>query len=679
MSNTKKKVLFFTPSIVSAIAVIFTLLVIMLITISLVGNRGLSNVGQQFSGLSQQALPVAFNNAALTQLTLEQLRSINNSVRSNDSNTFEQHNEDILRLQKQTRDALQGISSLSQQYQIQFIQKHLSLLEQEVKQLEKMGSNIVLEQQLILKQQQMIAQEMAGFRYGLSSTSSEMGRINVSLFNSDDRLAQEAASRFMTNATSLESTALTLFSEADQDKANKLFRTMKNRLSGMELAFQELVDINPEIKEFPGLTMPFEMVKSGFGSGHIIETYIDSLAIKFNQQQELALVSASVERIVTILNGISNDINQQIKQSQQDVESTMLSVAQVITVLGGLALALAVLSGWWLKAWIKRSLKNVGQLVDAMTAGDFTQTVNQSGPIELVELAERLNQLNGANRHAMTTFKNNCESLYQAAEISHDASSTSQETLQSQNEALEAIVSTVTELEASIKEIARGTTDSQQESEMAFQHTVNGAHVIERSSRRLQRLDSMFEVNEARMTELDNSVMQITEVVDLISSIAGNTNLLALNAAIEAARAGEQGRGFAVVADEVRKLASDTNQQTESIRTMMDTLHNAAKEASTAMNQSRKEMTEAMAFSTEVKGAFGDVESVVSEIKGKINLISEAAGEQERATSNVSRNIHGISEQATHTAQQLDALVESAEQVAVIAEQQQALLSRYTL
>ncbi|MCG7496392.1 methyl-accepting chemotaxis protein [Vibrio sp. Of7-15] len=679
MSNTKKKAIFFTPSIVSAIAVIFTLLVLMLITISLVGNRGLSKVGQQFSSLSQQALPVAFNNATLTQLTLEQLRSINNSVRSQDSNTFEQHNADIVRLQKQTREALQVTFSLSQQFQIEFIQTHLSQLEQEIKQLEKVGANIVVEQQLILKQQQMIAQDMAGFRYGLSSTSSEMGRIHVSLFNSDDHLAQEAASRFMTNATSLESTALTLFAESDQVKANKLFRTMKNRLAGMELAFQELVEINPEIKEFPGLTMPFEMIKHGFGSGNIIETYIDSLAIKTNQQQELMLVSASVERIVTTLNGFSSNINKKINQSQQNVENTMLSVAQVITVLGGLMFVLAALSGWWLKSWIQRSLNNVAQLVSAMTAGNFTKAAVQTGPIEFVELAERLNQLNEANRHAMATFKNNCESLYQAAEISHDASSKSQETLQSQNEALEAIVSTVTELEASIKEIARGTTDSQQESEMAFQHTVNGAHVIERSTRRLQRLDSMFEVNEARMTELDNSVMQITEVVDLISSIAGNTNLLALNAAIEAARAGEQGRGFAVVADEVRKLASDTNQQTESIRTMMDTLHNAAKEASVAMNQSRKEMTEAMAFSTEVKGAFGDVESVVSEIKGKINLISDAAGEQERATSNVSRNIHGISDQATHTAQQLGALVESAEQVALIAEQQQALLSRYTL
>lgn len=679
MPNTKKKTLFFTPSIVSAIAVIFTLLVLMLITISLVGNRGLNKVGHQFSGLSQQALPVAFNNAALTQLTLEQLRSINNSVRSNDSSTLEQNNDAILRLQKQTRDALQVIIQLSEQYQIQFIQQHLTQLDREIKQLEAMGSNIVLEQKLILKQQQMIEQDMAGFRYGLSSTSSEMGRISVSLFNTNDSLAQEATSRFITSATSLESTALTLLAEYDPVKANKLFRTMKNRLAGMNLAFQELVEIKPEIKEFPGLTMPFEMIKNGFGSGEIIETYIDSLVIKANQQKEIALVSTSVERIVTILNGFSGDINQQISQSQQDVKSTMLSVAQVISVLGCFALILAVFSGWWLKSWIKRSLKNVGQLVSAMTTGDFTQTAALKGPVEFVELAERLNQLNEANRQAMVTFKHNCESLYQAAEISHDASSKSQETLQSQNEALDVIVSTVTELEASIREISRGTTDSQQESEMAFQHTVNGSHVIERSSRRLQRLDGMFEVNESRMAELDNSVMQITEVVDLISSIAGNTNLLALNAAIEAARAGEQGRGFAVVADEVRKLASDTNQQTESIRTMMDTLHNAANEASEAMNHSRKEMTEAMAFSLEVKGAFGHVESVVRGIKNKINLISDAAGEQERATTDVSHNIHEISEQATHTAQQLDALVESAEQVALIAEQQQALLSRYTL
>ncbi|MDW2133201.1 methyl-accepting chemotaxis protein, partial [Vibrio sp. 2129(2023)] len=170
----------------------------------------------------------------------------------------------------------------------------------------------------------------------------------------------------------------------------------------------------------------------------------------------------------------------------------------------------------------------------------------------------------------------NCETLYQTAEISHDAAEQTNDGLTTQNEALASMVTTITQLEASIREIATVTNASSEDSLLATRHTEKGVQVVEQNRKRLESLESSLDMNEQSMLELDQRVKQIREMVDMISGIAENTNLLALNAAIEAARAGEQGRGFAVVADEVRKLAKDTSQQTTNIREMMSELITAA-------------------------------------------------------------------------------------------------------
>ncbi|NCO47406.1 MAG: methyl-accepting chemotaxis protein, partial [Vibrio sp.] len=166
------------------------------------------------------------------------------------------------------------------------------------------------------------------------------------------------------------------------------------------------------------------------------------------------------------------------------------------------------------------------------------------------------------------------------------------------------------------------------------------------------------------MHELDQRVKKIREMVDMISGIADSTNLLALNAAIEAARAGEQGRGFAVVADEVRKLASDTSQQTTNIRDMMNELTNATQRSRQAVSDSRQEMSNALQSSQEVKTTFEQIEKAVEQIRARVEQISVATEEQERATADVSQSISQVSSQGEQTKLQLEAMVESSEQVA---------------
>jgi methyl-accepting chemotaxis protein len=299
--------------------------------------------------------------------------------------------------------------------------------------------------------------------------------------------------------------------------------------------------------------------------------------------------------------------------------------------------------------------------------GDLRTRLNAKGKDELATLATTFNGMMSKLQNLIVMVKKDATTLDQAVKDLNGSASQNQSISDEQSINLHQISDAVNQMGQAIHEIAHRSQTAQSETEEIKQNTTMSSKVVDESVVNINRLSDAISNAKEVIAKLAVESHQIVHVLDVIRSIADQTNLLALNAAIEAARAGEQGRGFAVVADEVRTLASRTQKSTEDIQKMIAGLEKGVEEAVNAITQGSAQVEDVVKMSQRLRDSLKVVHTSVSTTSGIIIQIATATEEQSKVVDDINHTIgmlNGLSQQSSEVVKQTNTVSSNISQLA---------------
>jgi aerotaxis receptor len=278
---------------------------------------------------------------------------------------------------------------------------------------------------------------------------------------------------------------------------------------------------------------------------------------------------------------------------------------------------------------------------------------------------------------ALTRLNDMASQVAEAAAHSSILSGKTEHTLLEQLVETNTAATAMTEMVASITEVASHVQQTAVEAQTAWELAVQGDKVAGTTREAIQLLAGTVTNISQAVGNLANETQQIMTAAGMIQSIADQINLLALNAAIEAARAGEQGRGFAVVADEVRALAGKTRETTQQIQSIIGTLKKGADDAVDIANLGICEADHGVQQVIEAQRALQGIREAVERISGMSQQMATASEEQSHVAEDISGQITSIAATVESTAKNANTAVVRGRELENISRGLSALVVRF--
>ena len=334
---------------------------------------------------------------------------------------------------------------------------------------------------------------------------------------------------------------------------------------------------------------------------------------------------------------------------------------------------------WFAARQISTPLRHVAdRLRDiAQGEGDLTQRIALHRDDELGALANWFNafldKIHGTVRDIVSAVDQSRHYTVEASRLS----SSSREALQDQFNEIDLVASACEEMHQTSNEVAQSANRVVVAADSAECSAQQGKSVVEETSKAMEELMQQISSAKPRVEELSRNSDNISQILEVITGIAEQTNLLALNAAIEAARAGEQGRGFAVVADEVRNLARRTQDSVVEIREVIANLQSGTGQVVQAILSSHQQANVTQQRSQQAVVMIEEITRAIATIQEMSNQIEIAIKEQGKVSGEISENINSIrktSEMVTRSAESSSSMLDDLEQ---LAHHQQLLVSQF--
>ncbi|MEW5715988.1 methyl-accepting chemotaxis protein [Pseudomonas sp. SB113] len=350
-------------------------------------------------------------------------------------------------------------------------------------------------------------------------------------------------------------------------------------------------------------------------------------------------IAVAVQRSISELIAL----NEQGSKAAVQVASSEYDAARLFTwiLMGASLLITVVVASLFTRSIItpvRELLVSTGKIAD----GDLRVAIAINGNDELTALQRSTASM---QMNLKSTLQHISEASGQLAAAAEEMSAITRESsagIERQSMETDQAATAVNEMTAAVEEVARNAVSASQSTQDSHRSAKIGQERVTQTIASIEKLSATVQQTGVEVEGLAKQAQDIARVVEVIRSIAEQTNLLALNAAIEAARAGEQGRGFAVVADEVRALAHRTQSSTQEIEQMIAKIQTCSSEAVSSMAVNRNEAVDSLKIAHEAGLAITQITEAITDINERNLLIATASEEQAHVARSVDQNLISI-------------------------------------